>query len=203
MRLGNSGGKNKGKKYLKITGYEIITPDNRAKSDRFKEWFGKNYLLLQRELVQKGTPDEDTMNETFLRIYDKILFGGLEIADYKAYFHRAFFTNYTQNRMRHSKILQIHVSDEYATELPDEAIEAAEIEKEKRELCDSVLSFVKEKFDTPTYDLFITYLNTGQKNYQDVVEQTLIPYEHVAQVIGGIKRKIKNNHTFMHIRKAM
>jgi hypothetical protein len=203
MRLGNSGGKNKGKKYLKITGNELITPENRTKAERFTHWFGQSYILLQRELIRKGTQDEDMMNETFLRIYDKILFGGLEIADYKAYFHRAFFTNYMQNKMKNNKIIQMHVSDQYAVELLDENIEIAERENEKRQLCNNVLDFVKEKFDMPSYDLFVAYLNTGQKSYQDVVEQTHIPYETVALIISGIKRKIKSNRHFMSIRKAM
>lgn len=203
MRLGNSGGKNKGKKYLKITGNETVTPENRQKAEYFTQWFGENYVRLQRELIHKGTHDEDTINETFLRIYDKILFGGLEIADYKAYFHRAFFTNYMQNLMKYNKVVQMHVNESSAVEPIDETFEILEIENEKRQLCDHVLDFVKQKFDTPSYNLFVAYLNTGEKNYQNVVEQTHVPYETVAHVIGGIKRKIKANQNFMRIRKAM
>lgn len=103
MRMGNSGGKNKGKKYLKITGNETITIENKLKADVFVAWFGENYQSLKKELIQKETLDEDILTDTYLRIHDKILYGGLIIENYKAYFHRAFFTNYMQNVINQQK----------------------------------------------------------------------------------------------------
>jgi len=103
MKFGNSGANNKGKKYIKIKPGAIATPENQVKADKFKDWFGKTYTRLQTELINKDTYNEDILNDTFLRIYDKIRFGGLEIANYKAYFHRDFFTNFMQDTINHSQ----------------------------------------------------------------------------------------------------
>jgi len=203
MRLGNVGGKNKGKKYLKITGKEVVTPENQFKANYFKEWFSKNYSRIQVELIGKGIFNEDLLNDTFLRIYDKIRFGGLSIVDYKAYFHRAYFTNFVQHSMKKSEIERMFVPDEYAVDAIDETADTTEVESTKRKLCKDVLDFVKMKFDTPTYNLFLSYIKTGSRHYDEVSVKTNIPRETIAEILSRVKRIIKSNREFVRIRKSM
>lgn len=203
MKLGNTGGKNKGKKYLKITGRETITPQNQAKANLFKEWFSKNYTRMQTEMIDKRTFDEDMFNETFLRIYEKILYGGLAIDNYKAYFHRAFFTNYVQESMKKLATERILVSDEYAVDTLDETLSAIEEQQQKLDLYHEVLKYVRERFDEPCYKLFVAYVELGNRRYEVVADATDIPHKSAAKIIGKIKRSIRKNPRLIHTRKQM
>ena len=82
MKLGNSGGNNKGKKYLVIKGNEPITEENQIKGDAFNDWFARKYGSLRKNIKSKDTTyDDEIFHETYLRIINKILLGGLEIND--------------------------------------------------------------------------------------------------------------------------
>ncbi|MDL2215303.1 hypothetical protein LJC00_03850 [Dysgonomonas sp. OttesenSCG-928-M03] len=203
MRLGNTGGKNKGKKYLKITGQEEITEENQMKANRFKEWFSRNYVRIQIELIAKRTYNEDILNDTFLRIYDKILFGGLDIADYKAYFHRAFFTNYVQENMKQQEIARMFVPDDHAVDTFDDTIEELRINQQKMQLYKDILHYVKDKFDEPDYNLFDAYVKLGSRRYNSVCDLLQLSHETVSGTVGKIKRSIRSNHQFVSIRKSM
>lgn len=203
MRLGNKGGKNKGKKYLKITGNETITPENRAKSEKYKEWFGKNYQHLQFELAAKRTYDEDILNDTFIRIFEKILYGGLDIADNKAYFHRAFFTNYVQESINKTKIAHLTVSEDYATYFIEDSFEDREEVQLKNQNYENMLESVKDKFGESGYNLFTTYLQLGEYKYKLLSETTNTPQREVKQRMSKIKRHIQKDRQFAHVEQAM
>lgn len=203
MKLGNTGGKNKGKKYLKITGNEEITAENQAKANRFKEWFGNNYKRLQVELVAKRTYNEDILNDTFLRIHEKILYGGIDIVDYKSYFHRAFFTNYVQDSMKATKIEHMIVSDEYAIDTLDETLDEIAEQQRKLQLYKDVLQFVQNQFNEADYSLFRTYVKLGNRKYEVVADATNTPYEDTMNTISKIKKRIRQNKTFMYARQSM
>lgn len=203
MRLGNLAGQNKGKKYLKITGNETITVENQAKANRFAQWFSKNYEQLQRELVAKKTINEDQMNETYLRIYDKILYGGLEISDYKAYFHRAFFTNYVQNSMKQTETERMFVPDDKAVELIDDDEDEEEENLARRELYGEVVEFIKECYTSDIYDVFFTYLRIGERSYEPVCIETGLSRDEVIRIINIIRKRIRNNKTLVKKRKSM
>lgn len=55
MRLGNTGGNNKGKKYLIIKGDEPITQANQQKANAFNKWFEKEYASLRRKVASQDT----------------------------------------------------------------------------------------------------------------------------------------------------
>jgi len=201
MKLGNSAGKNKGKKYLKIKGNEKITAENQAKTDHFKDWFGENYLRLRRELIQKDTFDEDILNETFLRIHDKILYGGLVIKDYKAYFHRAFFTNYMQVTIDMAKGILSSI-DGFDTTDNTEDDEALNKTKAKLEV--DVMDYVFKKYPVRDFELFKMYVYLKPAiTYVELSDMTGLPQSRISETVGKIRRDVRNNKPLSIRRKSV
>lgn len=200
MKLGNSGANNKGKKYIKIKPGAIATPENQSKAGAFKEWFGLFYNRLQTELINKDTYDEDVLNDTFLRIYDKILFGGLEIADYKAYFHRAFFTNFMQ--------INIQISQSITTPLDnhdkiDDSENDEELIKTKSQLENDIFDFVYSRYPIHEFELFKMYVRLKPAiNYADLSTMTSISQSRISEIISKIRRDICKQKDFAERRQS-
>jgi hypothetical protein len=201
MKLGNTAGKNKGKKYLKITGKEVITAENQAKADHFKHWFGENYIRLRHELIQKDTFDEDILNETFLRIYDKVLFGGQIILNYKAYFHRAFFTNFMQETINLSKGLMASIDDYDAIDDSNNHLERL---RREMQLESDILDYVHNKYPTVDYELFCMYVRLKPAiNYAELSKITKLPQSRVSETILRIRRDICSDNIFVARRQSV
>jgi len=200
MKLGNTAGKNKGKKYLKIKGDEVITAENLGKADHFKYWFGEKYMQLQRELIQKNTFDEDIMNETFIRIHDKILYGGLVIKDYKAYFHRAFFTNYMQVVIDVSKgmLSSLDGYDTYDNSDDDMAMIATKVQLEN-----DIFDYISEKYPARDYELFKMYVRLKPSiNYAQMSEMTGLSQSRISESVSKIRKDIRAQKIFLDRRDA-
>lgn len=200
MRLGNTAGKNKGKKYLKITGNEVITVENQAKADHFKYWFGQNFSKLRGELIQKDTLDDDIMNETFLRIHDKIIYGGLVIKDYKAYFHRAFFTNYMQVIIDLSKGI---LSSMDGIDTTDDSEDDAPMIATKIRLENDIFDYIYDKYSVRDFELFKMYVTLKPAiNYEILSTMTNISKSRISETISKIRRDIRSNKVFMIRRES-
>ncbi|WP_163267913.1 hypothetical protein [Dysgonomonas sp. 216] len=201
MKLGNTAGKNKGKKYLKIKGDEEITVENLAKSDHFKWWFGENYERLCNELKQKDTFDVDILNETFLRIYDKILYGGLDVKDYKAYFHRAFFTNYMQAVINMAKDMAASID---GVDVSDSSDDDAALTQAKACLEVDIMDYVLKKYSEKDFELFKMYVTLKPAvNYADLSVMTKMPQSRISERIGRIKKDLRSNEAFVERRKRL
>ncbi len=200
MRLGNSGSNNKGKKYIKIKPGAIATPDNQAKADKFKQWFGGIYTRLQTELINKDTYDEDVLNDTFLRIYDKIRYGGLEIANYKAYFHRAFFTNFMQQTINLSQGITTPLDNH---DKIDDNESDDELIKFKANLESDIYTYVYHRYTLREFELFKMYMSLKPAiNYAKLAEITNISASRISEIISKIRKDICHQQDFMKRRKS-
>lgn len=188
MKLGNSGGKNKGKKYLKLKGNEIITEENQLKADVFSEWFGRNYQQLKKELIYKNTLNEDTLNDTFLRIYDKIAFGGLVVNDYKSYFHRSFYTNFMQSVINEQKERQTVES----INENDDILDHENSGLSNSDLRDQILAYARQKYDKEKYLLLLLYFKLGSDKSVSVF--TDLPYNNIAYQLHSIRQDLRKNY---------
>lgn len=204
MKLGNTGGKNKGKKYLKITGEEAVKPENKVKAEAFGRWFGNIYPTIVREHIGNNIYNEDILNDTFLKIYDKILYGGLEIVNYKSYFCRAYFTNFMQNRIKKQNYPDIYIDDsnDYYS-LADNSYYEQEENLIRAELFDDILHYVENKFGSDSCDLFVKYMQDGDVTYNSLSGQMNVPVHIVRYSIGRITGKIRRNPEYLARRKAM
>lgn len=199
MKLGNSGANNKGKKYIKIKPGAVATPENQVKADRFKTWFGETYTRLQTELINKDTYDEDILNDTFLRIYDKIRFGGLDIADYKAYFHRAFFTNFMQTTINQSQgtVTSIDGHDKI-----DDSEDDSDLILYKAQLESDIFDYVYLKYSLLEFELFKMYISLKPAiNYAELANITSISQSRISEIISKIRKDVCRQKDFVSRRK--
>lgn len=184
MILGNSNGNNKGKKYLKIKGNEIITPKNQALFDNYSFWFNTNYLKIQSKIPTLSY-DPNVFNETFLNIANKILYGGLEISDYQSYFSRAYFTNQIQTASKINN--QISLSELY------DQCDTVGNHSDIMEMFDTVMSYVKRKYTSNQYIIFHTYFTQfGDKTTfrtlsKDLDVSTFIIHKTIKTVLNDIR----------------
>lgn len=192
MKLGNTGGGNLGKKYLKIKGDEIITVENQLKVDAFNKWFSGNYIFLKKRIIQQqnGTFDEEVFHETYIRIATKILYGGLEIKDYAFYFHRSYFTNTIQLAIRENRYAEY---DLIQIDCIDESEENIEIMKNQDETIQTIKDFVKEHYPND-YDLFISNMIDGI-TYPKLSERTGIKEHVIQRKVSAIKDVLRKEFT--------
>lgn len=199
MRLGNSGSGNKGKKYIKIKEGAVATPDNQAKAERFALWFGEWYERLQVELMRKDTYDEDVLNDTFIRIYDKIRFGGLNILDYKAYFHRAFFTNFMQQvfTQNQSVIISLTTQDK-----EDESLSDEELILYKQSLENDIFDYVYNRYPVQQFEIFKMYVRLKPAiNYAELSKMTEMSVTTISEIVSKIRRDVSRQHDFCNRRR--
>ncbi|PXV62625.1 DNA-directed RNA polymerase specialized sigma24 family protein [Dysgonomonas alginatilytica] len=191
MKLGNTGGGNLGKKYLKIKGNEVITPENQLKVDAFNKWFSDNYLFLKKKITSQGGGfDEEIFHETYIRIATKIVYGGLEIKDYAFYFHRSYYTNAIQlaikeNRYADCEFIQFNIVDE--------SEENIEIMKKQEETIQAIKDFVKTNYPGD-YDLFIGNMIDGV-TYPELSVKAGIKEYIIQKKISEIKNALKKEFT--------
>ena len=200
MRLGNSGANNKGKKYIKIKPGAVATPENQKKADKFKDWFGKTYTRLQTELINKDTYNEDILNDTFLRIYDKIRFGGLEIVNYKAYFHRAFFTNFMQETINQSQGITTSLENH---DKIDDTENDTELIAFKADLENDIFHYVYQRYSLHEFELFKMYMSLKPAiNYTELSNITNISLSRISDIISKIRKDVCKQKDFTLRRKS-
>lgn len=199
MKLGNSKANNKGKKYVKIKEGTYATPQNQAKADDFARWFGQWYERLQTELKQKDTYDEDILNDTFIRIYDKIRFGGIDINNYKAYFHRAFFTNFMQYVITYNQRV-VPIMPDYET--PDNTDCDQEVIRYKENLESDILNYVYNRYPAQQFEIFKMYVRLKPAiSYAQLSQLTEIPTNTISEIIARIRRDIRRHDEFVRRRR--
>lgn len=86
-------GKNKGKKYVKLQGWEEATPQSEARAKAFMDWYGDNFDRLRDKLIFSRLYDDELATDTALMVYDNIALKQFIVVDFQAYFLRAYHTN--------------------------------------------------------------------------------------------------------------
>lgn len=188
MKLGNTGGGNLGKKYLKIKGDEVITPENQLKLDAFNKWFSDNYLFLKKRITkqQNGTFDDEVFHETYIRIATKILYGGLNIKDYAFYFHRSYFTNTIQLSIKENRFVEFDLG---LIQQIDESEENIEIMKKQEMLTTEIKEYVQKTWPED-YNLFKLSYEEGL-TLSEVTAATGMKFRQVQNRLSIIKNQIK------------
>jgi len=196
MKLGNSNGNNRGKKYL-MRNKEmpaIITPENRKKFDSFTQWFESMDKTLINFLKYKECFDEDVYYYTFLRMGEKILYSGLELKDKKAYFHRAYYTNYIQSREQGNRFCSLGAYDQ----IDSRPNNAAEREKRQIMLEEDIFTYVYDNYTLKEFELFKMYINLKPAiNYQNLSDITKLQVHVIQRIISKILKDIRSNRKFL------
>lgn len=219
MKLGNSNGNNRGKKYF-IRGRDDINPEKLyiKEAQDFARWFEQNYRILRRDVRGVGKVDDDAFNETFVRIHDLIFYTGRKIRDYKAFFHRAYYTNYIQQAVSEQRYCNFydHVEVEDRSgelsggeaqkmtlaEENDEYFE--ELEGALKALQDDIMDYVYQNYELRQFEIFKMYMNLKPAiNYHALSRMTGLKYHRIQSTVSTIVMDVKTHHEFHRRRQEM
>lgn len=191
--LGNSGGKNKGKKYKKLTGYEMATPESEARAGDFMKWYGANFESLKRELFYKGRVfDDQIATDTALLIYDAIALKGAKVESYKHYFFMAYHTNAVKGARAEVLHLASHLELDASTyELPASSVDLDTYEREVDIFSAEVLEYVREWFSPFDCSIFEIYIGLHPETSYNKLSALLgIPRFTIYTTIGIIRKEL-------------
>lgn len=201
MILGNSNGNNRGKKYI-IKGKDDLTYEktNKEKADRFKDWFGLNYDAIVLQMKQKEMLDEDILTDTFLKMYDNILFAGTEIKDYKSYFFRAFFTNTIQYSIKAGRTNALPAGFDQ----PDGEGYDFETDEKQKQLEQDIFAYVYDKYTLREFEIFKMYMYLKPAiNYDRLASITGLKSYQIQFIVGKIKKDLCAHADFCRRRKEI
>lgn len=192
MRLANSNGGNKGKKYIRLSGDEEITPDRAKEVVRFTKWFNDNCGGVKDSITTKEEIDLEVFSETYLSMYDAIAFKRLNTKDYRAYFCRAYYTNkiaaYTRELKRDSR----HFDLDSTWNIPDVDKYNEDTVKEAEQLNNDILGYVRISYDPIESSLFEIYVHSKPAmSYKELSKLTKIPYYRIAASLSTILRDVR------------
>lgn len=197
---GNSGGKNRGKKYVKLKGGEVATPKNEANANDFMAWYSRAVDELRKSLYE-DCRDDDLMTETALHIYDCIALKGLNVDNYRGYYLRAYHTARMAQRKKNARMGRRMVSlDESrpGTNKRETAGEGTnvdsdrkdwEVEREKLET--EIREYVQTKYDDTAVSLFEIYTALYPNiSYKRLAVLLGWPIHRIWPVIGAIRKDV-------------
>lgn len=203
MKLGNSNGNNKGKKYF-VRGRDDQNLDMlyAEHAERFATWFAHNMLATRMQLLNRAVYDDDVLSETYLRIYEIILYTGRQIKDYASYFHRAYFTNFIQLATKENRYIELFAN--YDVEEDEDSVYFEEIEAANRRLEGDIMSYVYDKYSLNEFEIFKMYINLKPAiGYHQLAELTNLKYNVIQSIISSIMRDVKNHPLFVYQRKRV
>lgn len=203
MILGNSSGKNRGKKYLSKSEYQHMDELFALQALEFNKWFSENYDNISVELTKKGIYDADIINDTYIKIHDSLLFKGSEIKDFRAYFFRAFYSNLINEKMKKNNFNELTANMSKEDD-PEELREKLETDIKIDRLKNDILKFVQNHFTPQEVSIFEMYVNLKPYvNYELIAEQISIKSYLVQRTISKIKKSIKTQDEFINRRKEI
>ena len=201
MILGNSNGNNRGKKYI-MRGKHDQTPceGGEERALKFKQWFEQHFDSLVRELIHKELYDCDVMNDTYLRMYENLMYGGAEIDNYRSYFIRSVFTNVIQGNVKASRYVSLTPSYDAV----DGERYNHELERKQIVLSEDIFDYVYNRYKIREFELFKMYVSLKPAvNYQVLADITKLKAYQIQGTISKIKKDICRNRDFVKRRKEV
>lgn len=193
-KYGNSGGRNKGKKYVKLNGNEIATEENEARAVDFMQWFGANFDVLRCKLLYGQYWDDQVATDTALYLYECIAFKGLRIDNYKWYYLRAYHTALLTSKKKDGDQRAAYVSidePEYGVTLAAPSFDYVTYEKELDAIQTEILDYVRSAYDQVSVSLFEIYVTLQpEMSYKKLARMLGYPANKIWPVIGSIRKDV-------------
>jgi hypothetical protein len=181
-------GRNKGKKYVKLQGFEQATPESEEAAQLFLGWYGANFERIKSKLIFGHLYDDELATDTALMVYDNIALKRFVVVDYQAYFLRAYHTNRIAKAKR-----KTHETDLSGVECKEEL---QDFDYEQYELIvdllnTEMLDYVRETYDPLSVSLFEIYVGLlPNTSYKRLSELLGIPVTRVWTSIGAIRKDL-------------
>lgn len=192
---GRNGSNNKGKTYINYTITPDVTPDITERLNTFNKWFTENYNNIISNLKNKNNYNEEVLNNTYLKVYKYIEYGGI-INNYQYYWNTAYFTNefnYTCTTTKYNNKFETTTTDNF--EIIDD--EADEQYLKKDALIEEIADWLNNNVNNLIHrELFIIYINTKydgkyKMTYKKLSEITGVPLSEIIKVIPLIKKELQ------------
>lgn len=200
------GGNNKGKKYIKLRGGEVATPEAQVAADDFFKWFARMYGYIKENLIAAPKFDDDVYHDAALTIYNAIRLRGLVIKGRKrAYYLRVYHTTLLRELQNRKKAITTNLSldtlnDENTGE-PEayelRALAASDYDPAKYEgavdtLRGEMLDFVRRHYQPYAVSIFEIYMELQPKtSYKAVAKMLGIPQAVVEKSVCEIKSELR------------
>ncbi len=145
--------------------------------------------------------NDDAFNECYLKIYENILYSGLDVENYKYYFIRSYFTILMDDRQKQNRFCEIqpnHDKEDVDSEY------FSEIDEKQKSLETDILDYVYSKYNIRNFELFKMYMNLKPAvNYQMLSRITGIKKHSIQRIVSKIKKDLKSNPNFSKRRKKI
>lgn len=182
-KYGNSGGRNRGKKYKK---FQQATPESKVKAREFMDWYGANYGAIKNKI---GVFEEDTANDTALYIYDNIAYKHIEINDFWGYFLRAYHT--ARLPKYKPKYAQAEIGLEEAPQLRAPDFNYEKYEATVEQINTEILEYVRAKYKPYSASLFEIYVGLQPEvSYTSLAQLLNIPFHKIRYSIREIVKDV-------------
>lgn len=188
---------NKGKKYVKLRGGEVATPENEARAREFLEWYGANAEIISNKLIYEHLYDDEIATDTMLNVYDCIAYKGLEVRDYKFYFLRAYHTNYVATKKRKGvPPVSIDTPMYEDGERLGDTIAAPDFDYEAYEetidtIERTIIEYVRANYSPTECSIFEIYIALYPDiSYKKMAKMLGFPVHNIWPVIGTIKKDL-------------
>lgn len=189
---------NKGKTYARKADIDAVFAE---KAEEFNSWFKSNSKELVSYLTGKNYYDCDSFNEAYLKIYDLILFSGIEIGNYKAYYLRSYFTLLQDVKVYQNRFCELLPNADKA-DLETDYI--YQLEAEIRCLENDIFQYIYSKYDLQDFELFKMYVSLKPAvNYVTLAKITGVKSHNIQRIISKIKKDIRSNKEFTKRRKEL
>lgn len=191
MLLFNSKRSNKGKKYLKKGSIDLVFAEE---AEAYNKWFNKHRTELYNYLSIRRSYHEDAFNDAYLKIYENVLYSGIKLENYRAYFLRAYFTilqDIGVKQNRYCDLLPNYDKEDNNTEI------YLEIENKARQLENDIFDYVYTRYTIHEFEIFKMYISLKPAiNYDSLSEITgLYPYQ-IQRIVSKIRKDIRKNSDF-------
>jgi hypothetical protein len=204
--FGNSNGRNKGKKYIKLKGGEVATPENEQRGREFLEWYGAN---MSRILNKYPDYNEDVASDTMMNIYNDITLKGRIVKNHKAYFFLAYQTSLLKSKTAPRNVVSLDgFNDRYSEDAMTnfEAITgrvafikcvtappdySPAFEKAVDALQNEMVEYVRANYEPVACSLFEIYIALQpEMSYKKLARMLGYPVTQIWPVIGAIKKDL-------------
>lgn len=180
------------KKYVKLTGCEVPTPEAQAAADAFMRWYADNYNKLRTKWLYAACWDPDVAGDTALRVYEAIALRGAKVQDYKFYYLRAYHQHLLKHRTKESKRTQMFLPLDEGSNESARIYQAEEHDGVMHEFRMRMLRYVRSKYTPYHVTLFEIYMGLlPDTSYNSVAKLLGVPASQVGAPLVAMRKDLR------------
>jgi hypothetical protein len=185
-------GRNLGKKYKKLTGDELVTPESEARGAKFVNWYSAARVKFLRKRVRDL--DDEIANEAMLQMYNDIVYKGLCVKNYFSYYLRAYHTMRLKYAIEFGKRAAKHISveDSEVENLTAPEFDSEFYEQCADDLCAELMNYVRDNYTAREISLFEIYTGLHPDvSYESMGVMLGISASLISNTISAIKKDLR------------